>query len=51
VQKAQHLSKHLGLDQVIVKPMTLAEIANPDELDYEIKKANAIGFRREVAEN
>lgn len=51
VQKAQHLSKHLGLDQVIVKPMTLAEIANPDEPDYEIKKANAIGFRREVAEN
>jgi hypothetical protein len=51
VQKAQLLSDHLGLKQVITKPMTLAELTNPDEKDYVIKNTNAIGFRKELAEN
>jgi hypothetical protein len=51
VSKAQQLSNHLGLQQVIVKPMTLAEVANPDDKDFEVKKMNSIGFRKEIAEN
>ena len=53
VGKASALSNHLGLKQSINKPMTLAEITNPDETDFEIKKINVIGFRRveELMEN
>ena len=46
--KAQKLSDHLGLDQLIVKPLTLAELANPDEMQYAIPQVNVIGFRREA---
>jgi hypothetical protein len=51
LDKAWRLSDHLQLNQVIVKPMTLAEITNPDEKGQEIKKANPIGFRRELVDN
>ena len=51
VSKSQRLSDHLGLKQVIVKPMTLAEVANPDDKDFEVKQMNSIGFRKEIAEN
>ncbi|MES2775337.1 MAG: AAA family ATPase [Bacteroidota bacterium] len=52
-EKAQALSNHIGLQQVINKPMTLAEITNPEETHYEPKKVNVIGFRRleELIEN
>ncbi len=48
VDKANALSKHLGLNNVINKPMTLAEITNPDENYQEVAKTNVIGFRREM---
>jgi len=51
IQKARKLSEHLGVKQSIDKPMTLAEIANPDETHYHATQAHAIGFRREVIEN
>jgi hypothetical protein len=53
VSKARALSQHLGLEQEIHKPMTLAEITNPDETNYEPKQVNVIGFRRveELIEN
>ena len=44
--KAQKLSEHLGFHQAIVKPMTLAEITNPEARDYVPDKGTAIGFRR-----
>jgi hypothetical protein len=46
VSKARALSQHLGLEQTINKPMTLAEITNPEETNYEPKQVNVIGFRR-----
>ncbi len=51
VHKAQRLAEHLGLVQVINKPMTLAEITNPNDMDC-LPQVNAIGFRRKtVLEN
>ncbi len=46
--KSQSLSNHLGLDQLIVKPQTLAEITNPNQLHFETPQVNVIGFRREM---
>lgn len=53
VSKARALSQHLGIQQEINKPMTLAEITNPDDNHYEPTKVNVIGFRRveELLEN
>jgi ATPase family protein associated with various cellular activities (AAA) len=51
VEKAQRLSDRLGLNQVILKPMTLAEITNPEAKDYQVKKTNVIGFNRSMLEN
>ncbi len=52
IAKAQALSDHLGFDHKINRPMTLAEIANPNEIDHK-PAVNVIGFRREelVMEN
>jgi ATP-dependent 26S proteasome regulatory subunit len=44
IEKAQKLSDHLGFDKKITKPMTLAEISNPN--DKEETKIEVIGFRR-----
>ncbi len=52
VSKAKKLSQHLGLLKEVNKPMTLAEITNPEDTHYETPKVNVIGFRREaVMEN
>ena len=53
IAKAQRLSEHLGIDQVITKPMTLAEITNPDMVGQTPAKTQVIGFRRmeELVEN
>lgn len=51
IEKAQRLSNHLGLTQVIDKPMTIAEIANPHEAVTEQTKIEVLGFRREVMMN
>ncbi len=47
VGKAQKLSDHLGLKQVIKRPLTLAEITNPEEVEY-APQVNVIGFRRDA---
>ncbi len=44
--KAQKLSQHLSRSTEINKPMTLAEISNPEETYHETKQVNVIGFRR-----
>jgi hypothetical protein len=48
VEKANKLSNHLGLNNVITKPLTLAEITNQDESNYEVKQHAVIGFRRDL---
>ncbi len=47
VEKAQRLSDHLGFENTISKPMTIAEIANPNEKEYATEKVRVMGFRRE----
>lgn len=52
VRKAQRLSDRLGFRNLITKPMTIAEITNPDEKEYTTERADVIGFRRrELIEN
>lgn len=48
VDKARKLNDHLGLKNTINKPMSLAEITNPDDITSEPVKTNVIGFRREM---
>ncbi len=50
-KKSQRLSDHLGSTQVINKPMTLAEIAHPSEVVYELPERSRIGFQRSTIEN
>lgn len=49
--KAQRLSNHMGFDKVIDKPMTIAEIANPGDMEVVQERVEVLGFRREVAMN
>ena len=51
VRKAQRLSDRLGFRKLITKPMTIAEITNPDDKEYKIERKEIIGFRRELIEN
>jgi len=51
VEKAQQLSRYLGFDNTITRPMTVAEISNQHEKAFETKQVEIIGFRREVIEN
>jgi hypothetical protein len=51
VNKARALSEHLGLEQNISRPMTLAEITNPQEMDYSAPRVEVIGFKQHVMEN
>ncbi|MFC0776029.1 AAA family ATPase [Terrimonas alba] len=48
IKKAQRLSKHFGFDTVINQPMTIAEIANPNEKTQPIEKTEVVGFRRQA---
>jgi len=45
VNKSQRLSNHLGFEQAITEPMTIAEIAHPHEKNNEEKPTEVIGFR------
>lgn len=47
VEKAQRLSDHLGFDKVIDRPMTVAEISNQHEPEFEKKQVQVLGFRSE----
>lgn len=51
VRKAQRLSDRLGFKNLIVKPMTIAEITNPGDKDHKTERTQVIGFRRELIEN
>jgi hypothetical protein len=51
VDKAQLLSDHLGFKNKILRPMTLAEISNPDEVEHSAPKTEVLGFRREALMN
>jgi hypothetical protein len=50
VHKARALSKHLGLEQNITRPMTLAEITNPQDKDHSATRVEVIGFKQQVLE-
>jgi hypothetical protein len=45
VAKAQRLSDHLGFKMAIDKPMTIAEITNPDQKEEKTERTEVIGFR------
>jgi len=45
IEKAKQLSTHLGYDKTITAPMTIAEIANPEEQQHTVKTTEVIGFR------
>lgn len=47
IDKAQKLSNHFGFDKIINVPMTVAEISNQHEQNFETKQVQVIGFRRE----
>ena len=46
IEKAQRLSEHLGFSNKITQPMTIAEIANPDEKEAVQPQVQVMGFRR-----
>ena len=46
IEKAQRLSNHFGLGRRITEPMTIADIANPNEKKQKLKQMEVIGFRR-----
>jgi ATPase family associated with various cellular activities (AAA) len=48
VSKSQRLSDHFGFKNVITKPMTVAEISNQNEKEFETEAVKIFGFRREV---
>jgi hypothetical protein len=50
-KKAERLSKHMGLGQIVEGPMTLAEVMHPGEQSFESTRMEVIGFRRAVLEN
>ncbi|MGC4035958.1 MAG: hypothetical protein QM764_08345 [Chitinophagaceae bacterium] len=41
------LSAHLGFNNEIDRPMTIAEITNPHEKQHVVKHTETIGFRRQ----
>jgi len=51
VRKAQRLSDRLGYRNLIIKPMTIAELTNPAEIDYKTERTEIIGFKRQLIEN
>jgi hypothetical protein len=52
VDKAQKLSNHFGFNTTIIKPMTIAEIANQHEKEQVPNKIEVVGFhKRELVEN
>ncbi|MEO5998885.1 MAG: AAA family ATPase [Chitinophagaceae bacterium] len=50
VAKAQRLSNHFGFKTIIHKPMTIAELSNQHEREFQSKKTEVIGFRTHLME-
>lgn len=48
VEKARALSEHLGIEQEINQPMTVAEVSNPGTQNFQLVRTNVIGFRRDL---
>ena len=46
-EKSQRLSNHFGFTNTITKPMTIAEIANPNEKENAMERTEVFGFRRQ----
>ena len=46
-EKSQRLSNHFGFTNAITKPMTIAEIANPNEKEIAVERTEVFGFRRQ----
>jgi len=51
VEKSQRLSDHLGFTSTIDKPMTIAEIANPGDMEVQQCRVEVMGFRRDALMN
>lgn len=51
IKKSRRLSDHFGFKTVIHKPMTVAEIANQDEREFQVSAKETIGFRTQLMEN
>ncbi len=51
VLKARRLSRHMKFETEIFCPMTVAEICNQEERDFDERKTDTIGFRTKVLEN
>jgi hypothetical protein len=49
-EKSKTLSKHFGFETVIERPMSIAEIANQHDKEYEYKKVEIVGFRQHELE-
>jgi hypothetical protein len=49
--KAQRLSDHLGFAKEINRPMTIAEITNPEDMEVTKPSIQVMGFRREAMMN
>jgi len=47
IEKSQLLSNHLGFNHFISKPMTIAELANPNENNSVLERTEVVGFRRQ----
>jgi ATPase family associated with various cellular activities (AAA) len=47
IEKSKRLSTHLGFNNVITQPMTIAEIANPHEQEHKVERTEVMGFRRQ----
>jgi len=46
IEKSQRLSDHFGNNTIITKPMTIAQIANQNEIEQKIERTEILGFRR-----
>jgi hypothetical protein len=51
VQKANRLSKHFGFTKPILQPMTVAEISAQEEMDFDTKQIEVVGFRTGILVN
>jgi hypothetical protein len=51
VVKSQRLSNHLGFDTIVTQPMTIAEISNQHEQEYQIIRKEILGFRSHIINN
>ncbi|MFL5742330.1 MAG: AAA family ATPase [Flavisolibacter sp.] len=51
IEKAQRLSNELGFENIIDRPMTVAEISNQHEKSFQTKQVEIIGFRKAILEN